>query len=430
MRQAFIVVGYNNTRIYDVAKIRHLAQTLYGADLILVKDVIQDLDYHNVDLVLKLPLTSSPEVAARIVAACREHDYEVIGILPFADKGQVLAAETARLLGLRGAEPSAVIGGLDKFWYREQEALSPDFPSGFHKVAFRRIAAQADLMAVARQLRGKCFVKPMKEGNSRGCIAVGPAADLDAVWAHLTPYHDGGLMAEELIEGFDEYSVDHVNGLAWVTAKTTTTGKYRAEVQQIVPAPLPEDSADRLIAAALTAGRLSGSRSGAMHNEIFHHARTGRMAMVEVNLRPAGMKIWDLAQLAFDDFNPWVAWLEWASGRAPAKAVVERLRPNRYVGIRMIGSVKNGRVGTLPDPKTLLAQLKPHYPGLVTIEWTTAPGQQVSAEPSNNADLIGQVIMTDHLYPSLCHNLEAVAAQLGRAIPIEAVQEGMCDIIQ
>ena len=63
------------------------------------------------------------------------------------------------------------------------------------------------------------------------------------------PYREGGIVLEELIQNAREYSWDYVAGSTWVTEKTTTEGAYRAEIQQVVPAPLTPKSLSLMTAS-------------------------------------------------------------------------------------------------------------------------------------------------------------------------------------
>jgi hypothetical protein len=102
-----------------------------------------------------------------------------------------------------------------------------------------------------------------------------------------------------------------VAGSTWITEKTTTEGAYRAEIQQVVPAPLSAEVQARLMAAGQHMAALVSANNGAWHNEVFLGSDHLTSA-VETNMRPGGMHIWDLAREAFIDFDPWERWVRWA----------------------------------------------------------------------------------------------------------------------
>ena len=188
------------------------------------------------------------------------------------------------------------------------------------------------------ELGGKAFIKPACEGASRGCRVIRHPSECDEAWQALKPYREGGIVLEELIQNAREYSWDYVAGSTWITEKTTTEGAYRAEIQQVVPAPLAADVQARLKAAGRHMAGLVSRDNGAWHNEVFLRANR-RTSAVETNMRPGGMHIWDLARQAFVDFDPWERWVRWA-----VEGQVDQPRPGArgYCGIRLLRATAGG----------------------------------------------------------------------------------------
>lgn len=398
MEKCLIVVGYNNVRIYDIPKIRRACQQLFNAKLLLVTEKIEDADYQAADEVFACTLAyDAVQESTRLV--CLELDrleLKPIGILPFSDRGVLLGANLALHFGLPGVEPHDAIAGLDKRIFRNRDTQITNHPPGYKPIRCVHVRSKEQFQTVVAELGGRAFAKPANEGNSRGCYVVPSLGHCEAIWSDLEKYHDAGIIVEELIEHAQEYSWDYVAGCTWITEKQTTMGTYRAEVQQIVPAPLPRDIRQQIDTAGHHMLRLVPN-GGAYHNEIF--SRCGFTAAVETNMRPAGLRIWDLAALSFKDFNPWDTWVRWAvTGAVQEKSPVAQ----RYSGIRLIKAPKPGVLISLPDIERVGAEL-----GIEVQDYRYAkqPGDQVTDNPQDNSGFLGEVVACATEYEDLCAQL-------------------------
>lgn len=180
-----------------------------------------------------------------------------------------------------------------------------------------------------------------------------------------------------MIQNAREYSWDYVAGSTWITEKTTTDGAYRAEIQQVVPAPLAADAQARLMAAGRHMAGLVSQDNGAWHNEVFHRANH-RTSAVETNMRPGGMHIWDLARKAFIDFDPWERWVRWAvEGQVANHDPV----PRGYCGIRLLRASTGGILRDVSDIPSLARSLNIE---LVEAVLTKHIGDSVSALVKDN----------------------------------------------
>ncbi|MCX5388140.1 hypothetical protein [Streptomyces sp. NBC_00083] len=385
MTKVFAVMGYNNTRLADVKKLETYARELHGAELVLCKDGITATDRETVRHCLDNDLAATEENIDSIIAHLGSHALELVGVLPFSDHGVPAGALLASRLGLPGADPAAAACAADKHLYRAREARHDTLPGHHRTIRAREIHTADDAVAFWHEVAPRrIFLKPKGEGNSRGCTRVEDEAHIGSAFAGLSPYLAGGVMAEECVDGAREYSVDHVAGFSWLTEKTTTTGAYRAEIEQVVPAPLAPPTAGAVRRSGYAAAEICGYAGSAFHNEVFLLAGDRGTAVVEPNLRPAGMRIWDLAALAFD-FDPWTAWLDHSrSGTAlPAPP-----RQRGYAGIRMLRPRADGFLASLPQ----VADVHERFPGLHEVVFTKAVGDPVSTRVENNADFVGHVI--------------------------------------
>lgn len=403
----FVVVGYNNTRIYDVAKLRDLCHRAHGARLVLVTERTGPKDHLAADVVLTAPL-GDVDVATAAVPVGRElrrRGLRPVGVLPFSDRGVPLGACLARHFGLPGVDPERAATGLDKLRFRALEATARSHPEGYTPLLSLAVHSLDEFRAAVERLGGEAFAKPVSEGNSRGCQAVTGTGMCAQVWEALRPYRDAGVLVETLVRDAREYSWDFVAGRRWLTEKHTTgQNRFRAEVQQIVPAPLDEAEAAALDQGGLHIRELVSEDSGAFHNELF--LRPDGVTAVETNMRPAGMRIWDLAMLSFPGFDPWRAWLDWSR---TGELRHERLAPAVHSGIRMLRAPRDGTLTALPDAAELAAGL-----GIRLHEsaFTSGPGDRVGAGVEHNGDFIGHVIAVADDHKTLLDQLDALATAI------------------
>ncbi|VVM59098.1 hypothetical protein PS662_01215 [Pseudomonas fluorescens] len=411
-----VVVGYNGNRVNDIQKLRDLCKTLYNARLILVVERIQADDDQVADHVCSASL--APEDVAsslELVAGCLSADcWKLIGVLPFSDRGVLLGAALALHFGLPGITPDEARAGLDKQIFRTLEAASSTSPENYRPVFSTRIESLAELRQRVVELGGKAFIKPACEGASRGCRVIQHPCECDEAWQALKPYREGGIVLEELIQNAREYSWDYVAGSTWVTEKTTTEGAYRAEIQQVVPAPLSVDVQARLAAAGRHMSGLVSLDNGAYHNEVFLRS-DGLTSAVETNMRPGGMHIWDLARLAFVDFNPWERWVRWAvEGTTSHHDPVAR----GYCGIRLLRAPAGGLLRSLPDIESLARELNI---ALVEAVYAKRLSDSVTALVQDNTSFIGHIVLFDEDYQQLGNNLLRLAEEIESRVEVTCV---------
>lgn len=414
-RRRLVVVGYNiPARLRDVGRMRELCRQRLDAGVVLVVDRVTEADRLWADEVIEASFDEArlaPAVAS-VVAQLQAQGLEAIGVLPFSDTGVLLGTALAARLGLPGGDVERARAGLDKRCFRALENATPA-PAGYVPVASHTVADLEGLRAAVQALGGRAFAKPACEGNSRGCHVIAQPADVDRAWQTLAPYRAGGIIVETLIDALAEFSVDQVAGCCWITAKTTTDDACRAEIQQIVPARLPAADEQALLDAGDHMRRLLSLRHGAYHNEIFLLA-DARAAAVETNMRPAGMRIWDLAALAFEDFDPYWTWIVWSvTGQAPPRALQRRA----YAGIRQVRAPRAGTLRSLPDLPATAAAL-----GLALRDggWSVAPGQAVSPDVADNAGFVGFVVLCHPDIDGLRADLLRLTTALEQAMQIEA----------
>lgn len=379
-----IVVGYNGSRVMDIGKLRGIVQARYNAQLALLVETKTDHDEQVADDVWALSFNQSDlHTSLNKVHEYLQSGRELIGVLPFSDRGVLLGAAIATYYQLPGIKPTEALAGLDKSVFRRLEGQHPA-PPAYDPLPSYAVDGLQALIERVQSLGGSAFIKPACEGASRGCQVIEHVAHCADAWRALRPYHATGVIVEALVNHAPEYSWDYVAGCSWVTEKTTTEGAYRAEIQQIVPAPLPPEHANRIREAGEHMRYLVAPNNGAYHNEVFFKSDL-RTSAVETNMRPGGMHIWDLAQHAFDGFDPWDTWIRWAvEGHHQDRPLTAR----GYCGIRLLRARKDGSLNALPDLQALAFQLDID---LIEGVYTKKIGDSVSATVTDNMAFVGHI---------------------------------------
>lgn len=397
MNKAVIILGYNNTRIGDVKKIREKIKVSVDALTVLCKKDPTEMDHQAVDYVINVDLTPSDENINHIISCCDEQNLKIIGVLPFSDQGTQLGASLAKHLGLPGANPDKIEAALNKHTFRKNEKNN-QAPEGYFAVNAVKVTTLEALKDAFKKSNSGIFLKPMAEGNSRGCIAIKDINECETAWNEVKQYLSGGITAENLIENAQEYSWEHVSGYSWVTEKKTTQSQYRAEPQHILPAPISNEAELLLTNGTRYMAEICGYDGCACHNEIFLlNGKKGVMA-VEPNLRPAGGKLWDLSMHAFENFDPWTSWILWATGKVDHKP--KALKQISFAGMRFISARKTGTLKEISITRLdqLSEKLNANYIELV---WTKKMNDSVTADLRDNADFLGYITAKADDYATL-----------------------------
>jgi hypothetical protein len=398
------VFGYNNSRIYDLNNIRKLAHEKCGAEILLIKEDIVDADR----AASQFCFDHAPD-DARMAKALKNflsnNNLELVGCLPFSDKGVIGAAHVANELGLVGDDAPTSFAMLDKMQFRVLEQ-SITIDSELYKKPFFFTAYTNSEIKNLFEAKGSLFIKPRAEGNSRGCMKIENVEQLDEWLVENKSFIVNGVICEEVLSDSNEYSYDGVSGSYWITQKFTTSGSYRAEYQHIMPAPLSSDVSVKLHKIFRPLLSELGSRGGAFHHEFFKLS-DGRFASVEPNRRPAGMWIWDLASWAFRDFNPWIQWIDHCSG-----AVIneKELVTQSFAGVRGIISKKSGTLKSIDEQEIALLINQEFGKENVRISFLKKVNAQVRDIPRDNSDFLAFIAIKNPDYNLLCKSLEQAEA--------------------
>ncbi|WP_422770033.1 ATP-grasp domain-containing protein [Plantactinospora sp. WMMC1484] len=172
---------------------------------------------------------------------------------------------------------------------------------GCRTVAHRLCDGPADIVDLAEQVGFPVIVKPVAGSASEGVHAVGSPGAAEAAWAHAAAV-DGGarILAEQFLDG-PEYSVETRTVDGWhevvaITEKLTTGDPHRVETGHVMPARVGRRTAAALADEAVRGLSAIGHRLGPSHVELI--VTSSGPAIVEINRRIGGDRIWELLMLA------------------------------------------------------------------------------------------------------------------------------------
>ena len=406
MSKLVIIFGYNNTRVYDIERLKKMCREMLGADIMLCKESITQVDLditaHTLEVDLaKYDIENITHQMKLIDDYITSNKFTVIACLPFSDKGIPLGSYYARSKGLTHDDCEKSIVCIDKFEFRvlEKEAHTP---SWYKKPFFKKIHTIEEARNCIHKSDAALFFKPVAEGNSRGCIEINSIEDLEENLEIVKTYLQQGIVIEECIKGCDEYSFDGVDGNYIITEKKTSQGFYRVETQHTLPAPLEGELYDRLIQAGKIVSEISGSNHGAVHNELFLNKKTGEVYCVEPNRRPAGLKLWDWISTAYPGTDNWSAWLNWAASKSNTNKIADN---KYYVGCRMLQAPLTGTIQTINNNIKSKIQA---MDGVCDIAVTKKEGQSVTNNLKDNSDFTGYIVCKSDTFKGLVSMLDLI----------------------
>ena len=399
LNKVVAIFGYNNSRIYDVIKIQKLVKALANADILLVKEGINSADLE----VTQYCLDACPDdsgISEVLKEYLNNNNLEILGCLPFSDKGVVGAAYVAKALNLFGDDAVTSHAMLDKSLFRKLESSIPIDLENYKKPFSHTFATRAEIENLFLK-QGPFFIKPKAEGNSRGCMKIMTTSDLQQWFYENESSVINGIICEEILSDTNEYSFDGVNGNYWITEKFTTSGAFRAEYQQIVPAPLVDSVQKKVHKVLAPLMSKLGSNGGAFHHEFFI-LNSGKIASVEPNRRPAGMWIWDLAAWNFENFNPWDQWIKRCLDKNSLPQV--ELKSTGYTGIRGVISKRDGKIQSIKRNEAETA-LKTRFGDHVRLSFLKSESNTIRCMPRDNSDFLAFVAIKNESYDGLLSDL-------------------------
>lgn len=312
-KKVFLLIDYNLSRVNDVKKIKNYLQNQYKTELVLVKNNPKEIDSQISDYVINSNPLDSNFVDHVVSIIENMTEINVIAGLVFSDNAVFSGAKLLKKLNLYSDDVDLAVNALCKYHYREEENKIKKLleAQGFFIPNVKKISSSNDLLSFFKENSNGILLKPMKEGNNRGVILLKDINldQLDRNLEEVSQYIKDGLMAEELIPFENEYSYDGIGNFNFITEKISSKGsRYPVEYGQILPAQLSINIENLIKTAGALSNLIVGQKKGAFHNEILVDKKHHKVAVVEANRRPAGMKIWNLAKYVFnvDLYEYWV----------------------------------------------------------------------------------------------------------------------------
>ena len=214
MDKVVAIFGYNNTRLYDVKKIKNILEK-QQIDVLLCKEGITSEDKAVSQYCFDTKLHGTHQEIEQAYIYFKNwlasQDIQIIGILPFSDRGIVLASYVAEKLDLISDNYFTAVAGLDKFKFRTLE-VTASTPVWYKKPKFQQVKQITDIIKFYNQMGAPIYVKPTQEGNSRGGFLVKSTEDIWNAFQNVKPYVSEGAIAEECAIDAHEYSFDTVAG--------------------------------------------------------------------------------------------------------------------------------------------------------------------------------------------------------------------------
>jgi biotin carboxylase len=239
------------------------------------------------------------DVDAAVQAAAQIHAVDpitiVVGLREF---GLPATAAIARHL-----DTPCIPGPVESLGRDKAQVRAAVEAGGCRAVRYAICASAAQVAEFRRTVGGAVVVKPATGAGSIGVHAVTASDDVARGYRHASAA--GGspnVLAEELLEGpefsVETYSAAGVHEIVAVTRKTTTGAPHFLETGHVTPTVLAANVTMELgthVSQALTA---IGHRDGPSHVEVIWTA--DGPAIVEINRRIGGDRIWELLTLALD----------------------------------------------------------------------------------------------------------------------------------
>lgn len=408
MKKAFAVIGYNNTRINDVNTIKNIACSVYDADIILCKDIITEEDKNLISNTIEVDLLGNS--IDPITSYLKNNDFELIGVLPFSDRGVPLGSLLAQHFSLPGDQGGEMAEAcIKKSKFRNIESQT-ELPNWYKKVDYLYTTTREGIESFYEKHK-VFFIKPNSEGNSRGCMMISSFEDLTYWLDVFHEYVPQGVLCEELIDGLHEYSYDAVGSYEWITEKKTTDGRFKGEYNHISPAPLSKEMYNRLIEAGRAVKNMIGSVNGANHHEFFIN-KDYTISCVEPNRRPAGAKVFLFGEQLYDSlessYEEWMRSLSKVEDNTSKENGSTNLLNENVVGFRWFRADKEM---IIPETnfENLSTYIKEKYnTKIIDLFFNVKSGDKITNNIQDNSHFLGHVYAKATSYSELMDMLDDI----------------------
>lgn len=407
---ALLIVDFNLSRRDDVAHIKSYAASRYGLDTILIRPNPTEKDYELADVVIDLdPLIS--DFVSKAMSYIRELPYVLKGGLAFSDNAVHSGAQLLAELGLKTDCAKLSENAFCKYRYRLEEQHCKNILTSQQVFVpnMKKITTADSLRSFINENPGGVVVKPTTEGNNRGVILLKQPniEDVTAVLEEVNQYLDGGVIVEQMIPFSAEFSYDGIGNTNFITEKFNSSGRYPVEFAQLVPADISLEQADLIYRTGQISNLIVGQNKGPFHNEIRVSDDFTQSAVIEANRRPAGMKIWSLANKVFEQ-DLYTLWIDSLLGQQ--KSNVQLVPKGSAMSIMLTASESGFASDILQNINYLFERLQAEFAlnnltSSEQLDWmsceTIADEQQyIHVPPKDNSDFIALVTVSALWAPS------------------------------
>lgn len=401
MSKFIVVIGCPESRIKDLTYIFDLALKDFGLSGIFINNDTYDERELGCEIRIKLDLNDYSECLSVVDVLS---GYELKAILYFSDVAMDKAPIISHLLGHNGPDLILSKNSFDKYKFRLNEEKNKHLaPSNSYIPKHSLVNNITEINNFLEKGVSKFILKPRSEAASRGVSRVEDKNNIIAAFTHARIYDQGDLLIEELLEIGKEFSFDGVKDQFFITQKMVINGQYPVEIGQIVPAPITSNLMYSLASHGKWMNTLVCRKPLAFHNELAlietSTEKEIKIASIESNQRPAGMSIWTLANIAFDNdfYKNWIACsidysvkLQNIKARCYAITVMHSLPQGKVIDISINGGqIKNKFVKNVINN---IDNINYHY-----FEWFDNK-ILIGKDPKSNSDFCAQSIFyTDNL---------------------------------
>lgn len=391
-----VFVDYNLARFRDVKLMSDYAKSEYGLSSILIRKNPSQQDFDVADIVINSDPRSSRFVED-VLGKLMPHADKIKAVLPFSDDAVVKGSLIAEYLGKLHDSSNGAQAAFSKLEYRKVEKGLKELLSAQNVFVpqFKEVNSFDEVKEFSQGVEG-FVIKPTSEGNNRGVARVDSNSSLNEAYDFASSHGQLGMICEELIKFPVESSYDGVGSCEFVTEKLSRSSKYPVEYGQIVPARYDSELKNSIIKTGRLANFIVGQSIGPFHNEIKSDPQSLATAVIEPNRRPAGMKIWYLAEKVYG-VNFFKLWIDTLLG----KKTVNALPPAKGIAaIRQFRSfsagVYAGPVITKEDENKILADILAQLDPGQKFEWfdfkiNLAQGKPVFSVPKDNSEHIAEI---------------------------------------
>ncbi len=404
MANALLIIDFNLSRRGDVAHIREYCAREHGLKTVLIRPNPTAEDKQLADLVIDLdPLVEGfVDDAKRAVETL---PFSLIAGLVFSDNAVHTGALLLDALDIGNDCHTLAENAFCKLKYRVAEQCCKPYLSAQQIFVpnveeIDSVASLADFIATNPQ---GVVIKPTTEGNNRGVILIEDTsqADVPALLDEVKDYLANGMIAEQMIPFSNEYSYDGIGSADFITEKFNASGRYPVEIAQLVPADVTPQQAELIRNTGKLANLIVGQNNGPFHNEIRINDEFTQAAVVEANRRPAGMKIWSLASLVFQQ-DLYGLWVDTAIKRA---RLLEPFTPHGSAMTIMLPPTEQGCWPQLVNNLDILFEglqqhLNVHYPqsdghlNWINIEQIASVEQHINVPARDNGDFLALAVVS------------------------------------